>query len=132
MIRLLDIIFSFLGLVVVSPVFLIVYVLGLFDTGSPLFWQERVGKHMKPFVLLKFRTMHTSTASVATHLASQSSVTRFGSFLRKSKVDELPQLWNVLKGEMSLVGPRPNLFSQEELIAERSALKVYDVRPVIT
>lgn len=131
-IRLLDVMFSSVGLLVTSPLLLLVYVLGLFDTGSPLFWQERVGRHKKPFILLKFRTMYTSTASVATHLANQSSVTRFGSFLRKSKLDELPQLWNVLKGEMSLVGPRPNLFSQDELIQERSALGVYDVRPGIT
>jgi len=76
--------------------------------------------------------MKTDTANVASHLANPSSITYFGHFLRRTKLDELLQLWNVLKGEMSLVGPRPNLFNQKELIRERSALSVYDVRPGIT
>lgn len=132
MLRLFDFIFSLLGLIFGFPILLIIYVLGLFDTGSPLFKQERVGRYKKPFTLVKFRTMAVDTASVASHLASTASITRMGSFLRKTKLDELPQLWNVLKGEMSLVGPRPNLFNQDELIAERDALGVYAVRPGIT
>jgi lipopolysaccharide/colanic/teichoic acid biosynthesis glycosyltransferase len=113
-------------------VLLIIYVLGKLDTGSPLFIQERVGKNKKPFKLVKFRTMSIDTASVASHLASASSITKLGGFLRKTKLDELPQLWNVLKGEMSLVGPRPNLFNQEELILARENTSVFDVRPGIT
>lgn len=132
MIRILDIIFSLFGLVLCFPVLLLLFIIGLFDTGSPLFRQERVGRNKKAFILIKFRTMSKDTASVATHLASSSSITKFGSFLRKAKLDELPQLWNVLKGEMSLVGPRPGLFNQEELIKAREKHNVYKVRPGIT
>lgn len=132
MLRLLDILFSFFGLLFGLPVLLVIYVIGLFDTGSPLFKQERVGKNQKPFTLVKFRTMSVDTASVASHLASTSSITKLGGFLRKTKLDELPQLWNVLKGEMSLVGPRPCLFNQEELIKEREQRDVFKVRPGIT
>ncbi len=94
--------------------------------------QERVGRNKKPFKLVKFRTMSVDTQSVASHLASNASITKLGSFLRKTKIDELPQLINVLKGEMSLVGPRPNLFNQHELIIERDKFGVYDVLPGIT
>ena len=132
MLRLLDFIFAFFGLIFLWPIFLIIMVFGYFDTGSPLFFQTRVGKNKKPFTLVKFRTMPVDTASVATHLVEASSVSKFGSFLRKTKLDELPQLINVLKGEMSLVGPRPNLFNQVELIEERDKRKVYNVRPGIT
>lgn len=132
MTRLFDILFAFLGLVLGFPVLVFIYLLGLFDTGSPLFRQERVGRHQKPFILVKFRTMTVDTASVASHLASSASITPMGGFLRRTKLDELPQLWNVLRGEMSLVGPRPNLFNQTELIAERASLGVYNVRPGVT
>jgi lipopolysaccharide/colanic/teichoic acid biosynthesis glycosyltransferase len=130
--RFFDFTFALLGLIIAFPVLLAIYVLGLFDTGSPLFRQERVGRHQKPFVLVKFRTMKIDTASVASHLASSASITRMGAFLRKTKLDELPQLWNVLKGEMSLVGPRPGLFNQQELTTERAQRGVFDVRPGIT
>ena len=132
MIRFLDLAFSFTGLLLGFPIFLILFIIGLFDTGSPIFKQERVGRYKKPFTLVKFRTMNVDTASVASHLASSSSITKFGHFLRKTKLDELPQLWNVLKGEMSLVGPRPGLFNQEELTKERDERGVYNVRPGIT
>jgi lipopolysaccharide/colanic/teichoic acid biosynthesis glycosyltransferase len=124
--------FSTTGLVLGAPVLIAIYVVGLFDTGSPIFRQERVGRDQRPFTLVKFRSMRPDTASVASHLADASTITWFGAFLRRTKLDELPQLWNVLKGEMSLVGPRPNLFNQDELIAEREALGVYAVRPGIT
>ncbi|ENM5726527.1 sugar transferase [Vibrio mimicus] len=132
MIRLIDFLAAFFGLLFLWPVLLVVIIIGLFDTGSPIFVQERVGRNKKPFKLVKFRTMSVDTQSVASHLASTSSITKLGAFLRKTKIDELPQLINVLKGEMSLVGPRPNLFNQQELIAERDALGVYDVLPGIT
>ena len=132
MIRCLDILFSLLGLIVGAPVLAIIYVIGLFDTGYPLFFQQRVGRHQKPFVLVKFRTMTIETKSVASHLASAASITKLGAFLRRTKLDELPQLWNVLKGEMSLVGPRPGLENQVELTKAREALGVYQSRPGIT
>ena len=132
MTRIFDILFSFLGLVLLSPILLVLIIIGYFDTGSPIFRQERVGKGLKPFRLMKFRSMHVNAPSVATHLASASSITPFGSFLRKSKLDELPQLLNVFVGDMSLVGPRPNLFNQEELIMERDSRGVYSIRPGIT
>jgi lipopolysaccharide/colanic/teichoic acid biosynthesis glycosyltransferase len=131
-IRLLDFVFALLGLVFGLPVFLMLVVIGLLDTGSPIFRQQRVGRNRKPFTLVKFRTMKKDTASVASHLARASAITPFGHFLRRTKLDELPQLWNVLKGEMSLVGPRPCLFNQEELINERESRGVLNARPGIT
>ncbi len=132
MLRFFDVVFSIMGLVFGLPVLVVIYLLGLSDTGSPLFMQERVGRHKKAFTLVKFRTMAVDTTSVASHLASSASITRLGGFLRRTKLDELPQLWNVLIGDMSLVGPRPNLFNQDELIAERDARGVYEVRPGVT
>ncbi|PTP86650.1 lipid carrier--UDP-N-acetylgalactosaminyltransferase [Vibrio splendidus] len=132
MIRLIDLLASVLGLLMLWPVLIIVYIVGMLDTGSPVFVQERVGRYKKPFKLIKFRTMSVETKSVASHLTSNASITKLGAFLRKTKIDELPQLINVVKGEMSLVGPRPNLFNQEILIKERDALRVYDVLPGIT
>lgn len=114
------------------PVLLLLTLIGLFDTGSPIFRQERVGRHQKPFTLIKFRTMRKDTASVASHLASAAAITPYGRFLRRTKLDELPQLWNVLKGDMSLVGPRPGLFNQQELTEERARRGVFAVRPGIT
>lgn len=132
MIRFIDLFTAFFGLLLLWPVLLIVTIIGIFDTGSPILVQTRVGRNKKPFKLIKFRTMSVETKSVASHLASNASITKLGNFLRKTKIDELPQLINVVKGEMSLVGPRPNLFNQEELIKEREALGVYDVLPGVT
>ncbi len=132
MIRFFDLLFSLLGLIVSLPLLTLLWLMGLFDTGSPLFRQKRVGRHQKPFVLVKFRTMRPDTASVATHLADAESITRYGRFLRRTKLDELPQLFNVLKGDMSLVGPRPCLFSQTQLIKERARRGVFNARPGIT
>jgi O-antigen biosynthesis protein WbqP len=132
MVRIFDIIFSLLGLIILIIIIFLLFIIGFFDTGSPLFRQERVGVNKRSFYLLKFRSMHVNTQAVATHLVQVSSITKWGSFLRKSKLDELPQLFNVLVGDMSFVGPRPNLYNQIELIEERSKRGVYSVRPGIT
>jgi lipopolysaccharide/colanic/teichoic acid biosynthesis glycosyltransferase len=130
--RIMDFTLALVGLVVTFPILLFVAIIGLFDTGSPIFLQERVGRNQYPFTLVKFRTMKLDTVSVASHLANSASITSFGGFLRRTKLDELPQLWNVLKGEMSLVGPRPGLSNQEELTSAREAKNVFNVRPGIT
>jgi lipopolysaccharide/colanic/teichoic acid biosynthesis glycosyltransferase len=132
MIRLLDIVLAALGLLLGLPVLLLLWLIGYLDTGSALFWQTRVGRNQAPFRLVKFRTMRQGTASVATHLANPAAVTGWGHFLRRTKIDELPQLWNVLTGDMSLVGPRPCLTNQIELIAERARQGVFLARPGIT
>lgn len=130
--RWLDVVLAGSGLLLLWPVLLVLCVLGWLDTRSPLFRQERVGRHQRPFVLVKFRTMRVGTASVASHLASSSAITPLGAFLRRTKLDELPQLWNVLWGDMSLVGPRPGLSNQTELTAARAAQGVFAARPGIT
>jgi lipopolysaccharide/colanic/teichoic acid biosynthesis glycosyltransferase len=132
MIRFFDLCLSLLGLIFGFPLLVLLTLIGFFDTGSPIFRQVRVGRNKKPFTLVKFRTMKMDTASVATHLASASSITKFGSFLRRTKLDELPQLWNVLIGDMSLVGPRPGLFNQQDLTKARDKHSIYSVRPGIT
>jgi lipopolysaccharide/colanic/teichoic acid biosynthesis glycosyltransferase len=132
MIRTFDLILSSVGLFFGAPIFILLWVLGWIDTRSPIFRQQRVGRYRKPFVLVKFRTMLPETLSVATHLTDESAITYYGGFLRRTKLDELPQLWNVLKGEMSIVGPRPCLFNQNELIAERSNRGIFNARPGIT
>lgn len=132
MLRLFDFFFSLAGLIIGVPLFLVIYVIGLFDTGSPIFRQERVGRDRKPFTLVKFRTMRRDTVSVASHLVDATAITPWGAFLRRTKLDELPQLWNVFKGEMSLVGPRPCLFNQTELVGERAARAIFRARPGIT
>tara|TARA_Y100000768_G_scaffold36228_1_gene23703 strand:+ start:368 stop:886 length:519 start_codon:yes stop_codon:yes gene_type:complete len=130
--RFLDILFSLLGLIIFLPLFFIIFIIGLFDTGSPLFIQKRVGLNLKSFSLVKFRTMKMNTLSSGTHLVDVSNITYFGYFLRKYKLDELLQLWNVFIGDMSLVGPRPCLFNQKRLINERKKRKVFKVKPGIT
>lgn len=132
LIRIFDILASALGLLVGSPMILLIFLLCLLDTGRPIFQQKRLGRNKVPITILKFRTMALDTPSVATHLSSSDAVTSFGHFLRSTKLDELPQLWNVLRGEMSLVGPRPGLSNQVELTAARERLGVFKVRPGIT
>ena len=132
LIRSLDVVLSAIGLLGLSPLFLVIMGIGWLETGSPFFRQTRVGRHRQPFTLVKFRTMRPDTPSVATHLADAAAVTRLGRVLRRTKLDELPQLWNVLRGDMSLVGPRPCLPSQHDLIAERVNHGVFEQRPGIT
>lgn len=100
--------------------------------GSPLFLQTRVGKNQRAFKLLKLRTMAKGTAQKGSHEVSAAQITRVGHFLRRTKIDELPQIWNVLIGDMSFVGPRPCLPNQTELVAERQKRGVFEVRPGIT
>ena len=132
MIRLFDIILSIVGLILFLPLFLLILLIGLLDTGSPIFLQKRVGLNLEIFLLVKFRTMKLNTLSLGTHLVDKSNITFYGYYLRKFKLDELPQLWNVLKGDMSLVGPRPCLLSQKRLVKERKIRKVFKVKPGIT
>ena len=127
-----DVFLSLLGLAFALPLMGVLYVAGLLDTGSPVFRQQRLGRHQQVFTLIKFRTMKLRTRSVASHLVDGGAVTGLGRFLRRTKLDELPQLWNVLKGDMSLVGPRPCLPDQHELIAERAMSGVFSARPGIT
>jgi lipopolysaccharide/colanic/teichoic acid biosynthesis glycosyltransferase len=130
--RSLDLLFSATGLLLLWPLLLLLLGLGWLDTRAPLLRQLRVGRGQRPFVLFKLRSMRPETAHVASHLADPAAITRYGRFLRRSKLDELPQLINVLRGEMSLVGPRPCLPSQTELIEARARLGVFAARPGIT
>lgn len=130
--RSLDVLLSGTGLLLLAPLLALLWLAGRFDTGSPLFRQQRIGRHQRPFVLIKFRTMRPDTASVGTHQVNPAAITPYGRFLRRSKLDELPQLWNVLKGDMSLVGPRPCLPNQTELVQERERQGVFAARPGIT
>ena len=132
MIRVFDFLFSFMGLVFLSPFIIFIYFIGLFDNGSPLFIQKRVGYNLKSFSLIKFRTMPVGVKSAGTHLIKNIKFTLFGSILRRTKIDEIPQLLNVFLGNMSLVGPRPCLFNQKKLINERKKRGVFKVRPGIT
>ncbi len=132
MIRCFDFFLSLIGLVFLLPLLIFIFLIGLFDNGSPLFIQSRVGYNHKSFSLIKFRTMPVGVRSAGTHLIKNIKLSSFGYFLRKTKIDEIPQLYNVLLGDMSLVGPRPCLFNQKKLINERKKRGVFKVRPGIT
>jgi len=132
----LDIVLSFIGLIVLSPLFLILIVAIKIDSKGPvLFKQKRVGIHKSHFYILKFRTMRTDTPKdTPTHLLEnpEQYITRVGKFLRKTSLDELPQIWNIFVGQMSIIGPRPALWNQYDLIAERDKYGANDVRPGLT
>ncbi|WP_306910806.1 sugar transferase [Rhizobium mesoamericanum] len=131
--RLFDICGAFFGLIVLSPIFLVLVVLVRRSSpGGALFLQERVGRCEVPFVCIKFRTMAAGSPNVGSHDAASSWITPLGRMLRAYKLDELPQLINVLRGEMSFVGPRPCLPTQHDVIAARRKRKVFSVRPGIT
>ena len=134
--RLIDIVLSFIGLVVLSPVFLILAIWIKLDSKGPVFFkQKRVGKGKTYFNILKFRTMRTDAPhDMPTHLLSnpEAFITRSGYFLRKTSLDELPQIWNIFVGQMSIIGPRPALWNQYDLIAERDKYGANDVRPGLT
>ena len=133
MTRCFDIIFSFLGLICLSPVFLIIYIAIITESkGGAIYSQQRIGKGGKPFSLYKFRSMRTDAdkGSLIT-IGADSRITRSGRFLRKYKLDELPQLWNVLRGDMSLVGPRPEVERYVKLYTDEQR-RVLNVRPGIT
>ena len=131
-IRFYDLIISFIIFILFFPLIIFTFIICFLETGKPIFIQKRVGKYKKLFNLFKFRTMYLDTPSLASHLINKKSVTKFGRILRLVKIDELPQLFNVIKGEMSLVGPRPCLPNQEELIFHRNKYNIFDVRPGIT
>ena len=127
-----DIILSINILILFSPLILIIFAVCYFESKKPLFIQKRVGKNQEIFYLFKFRTMRVNTPSVPSHLITKDSITKFGEIIRLLKFDELPQLINVIKGDMSLVGPRPCLFNQIELISQRNNFNVFSVKPGIT
>jgi lipopolysaccharide/colanic/teichoic acid biosynthesis glycosyltransferase len=132
MIRIFDFLFSLIGLIFLLPLLVLIFLIGLFDNGSPLFIQSRVGCNLKSFSIIKFRTMPIDVRSAGTHLVKNIKLNSVGYFLRKTKIDEIPQLLNVLFGDMSLVGPRPCLYNQKKLISERKKRGVFKVRPGIT
>jgi len=122
------------GLLFLFPLALIALAVRLTSKGPALYWSERVGKKNRIFRMPKFRSMRTDTPAVATHLLGDASnwLTPIGSFLRKTSLDELPQLWSILVGDMSFVGPRPALFNQHDLIALRTELAVHTLMPGLT
>ncbi|MBO4939110.1 MAG: sugar transferase [Oscillospiraceae bacterium] len=134
--RLIDIVLSFLGLVVLAvPMLVFALAVKLDSKGPVLFWQKRVGIHKKTFMMPKFRTMYTETpAEMPTHLLSdpQRWITPVGRLYRKMSIDELPQLWCIFTGKMSIIGPRPALWNQFDLITERDRYGANDVRPGLT
>lgn len=131
--RLFDCTAALTGLVLAAPIIgLLVIAIRHDSKGSAIFAQERVGKAGRIFLCYKLRTMQVETANVPTHLADASRITRLGAILRRTKLDELPQLWNIVRGEMSFVGPRPCLPSQVELVEERRRRGILTLLPGIT
>ncbi|WP_275658094.1 sugar transferase [Trichococcus alkaliphilus] len=134
--RVIDLVLSVLAAVILSPVFLILFIAIKLDTPGPIFFkQKRVGINKTHFNILKFRTMRIDTPKdTPTHLLGNPDqyITKIGKFLRKTSLDELPQIFNIIKGEMAIIGPRPALWNQYDLIAERDKYNANDVRPGLT
>ena len=134
--RLIDIVLSGIGIIFLSPVWIILMLaIVITDPGPVFFTQKRVGLHKKYFKILKFRTMKTSTPhDTPTHLLKnpEQYITKVGGFLRKTSLDELPQIFNIFVGQMSFIGPRPALWNQDDLIAERDKYGANDVKPGLT
>ena len=133
--RIFDIIFSFFSLIILLlPIVSIYILIKIFSPGKAIYWSKRVGKENKIFLMPKFRTMVEQTPEFATDLLKnpENYITRVGKILRKTSLDELPQLWNILKGDMSFVGPRPALFNQYELIKMRSNKGIDTLLPGLT
>lgn len=133
--RLVDLVLALVGAVIfMGPFLIIALMVGMTSKGPILYWSDRVGRNNRIFKMPKFRTMRVGTPAVATHLLADPSVylTPIGSFLRKTSLDELPQLWSILAGDMSIVGPRPALFNQEDLIALRAEKGIHCLKPGLT
>lgn len=134
--RILDVILSIIVLIILCP-FLIIFsiIIKVESEGPILFKQKRVGKNKKIFTIYKFRTMRTDTPKdMPTHMLknAESYITKFGNIMRKTSIDELPQLFNIVKGDMSIIGPRPALWNQDDLIKERDKYNANDIRPGLT
>ncbi|BBN88653.1 UDP-phosphate galactose phosphotransferase [Azospira sp. I09] len=133
--RLFDLLLGLLALaVLLLPLLLVALLVRFTSPGPVLYWSDRVGRHNRIFKMPKFRSMRVGTPAVATHLLTdpKAYLTPVGSFLRKSSLDELPQLWSILKGDMSFVGPRPALYNQDDLIALRTEAGVHELVPGLT
>jgi O-antigen biosynthesis protein WbqP len=133
--RLFDLVLAIiLTILFALPLIVMALAVHLTSSGSALYWSDRVGRDNKIFKMPKFRSMRTDTPAVATHLLDnpQSFLTPIGSFLRRSSLDELPQIWSILVGDMSFVGPRPALYNQDDLIALRTKWKVHTLVPGLT
>ena len=133
--RLIDIVLSLMGILVLAiPMLIVAVAIKIDDPGPALFKQKRVGKDKKLFWLYKFRSMKVDTPDIPTHQLTNPDqyIIKIGKFIRKTSIDELPQLFNILKGDMSVIGPRPALWNQDDLIAERDKYHANDVRPGLT
>ncbi len=133
--RLFDLVLTIMvALPLAGPILVIAALVRLTSSGPVIYWSSRVGRHNRPFLMPKFRSMRIDTPAVATHLLKTPDawLTPIGSFLRKTSLDELPQLWSILKGDMTFVGPRPALFNQDDLIASRTDAGVHKLVPGLT